>query len=180
MKKTQFLVIVMCAGIALFSCKNAKKEDTQTVITTTETPVTTDTKSNTTAAEPKTYSITAVPDSASLGKSKEVFIKIKNLKAIQLSDPEGKETGIELSYDIDATNKTAIGGNSVVIDPSKFRLLLDNGTQISHESYNSAAIDPESTKTAAENKFKLPVGAKPASLNLFYDETRATIKLSMN
>lgn len=114
-----------------------------------------------------------------IGKDKEATIKVINLKAIELSDADSKVTGIELSYDYEVTNNNKIGGDGFVIDPAKFRLVLDNNNKISHETYDSDGVDAESTKTIVGNKFKFPAGSKPVALNLFFNETTASVKLEM-
>ncbi|NJM80902.1 MAG: hypothetical protein HC854_17145 [Flavobacterium sp.] len=102
------------------------------------------------------------------------------MKALELSNPDGKITGIELTYQIEVTNKNAIGGGSSIgIDPSNFRLELDNCNKISHEKYNYLSVKPEETQTSETQNFKIPTGTKPVNLHLFYDETRAVVKLSM-
>jgi hypothetical protein len=129
--------------------------------------------------EPKSYSVTFSPDTAYLGKKKEAFVRLKNGKAVELSDADGKVTGIELSYEIEVTNKQALGSNSVFVNPSDFRMQLDNGTNITHDYYNSVSVQPESTGSSADNKFRIPVGAKPKALNLFLDETRVTVGVEL-
>jgi len=185
--KKSLIPIVFFVSLTIFySCKGKKAntdETTQTTITTdTQSKVETDkqakpeaTKSN----ETKTYTVAAVPDSVVLGKNKEAVIKIKNLKAIQLNNPNGENTGIELSYDLEVTNNNKIGGSNVFINPQQFRLVLDNGTKLTHDNYNSVGADAESTKISTDNKFKLPPGTKPKALNLFFDETSASVKLEV-
>jgi hypothetical protein len=96
-----------------------------------------------------------------------------------LSDPDGKSLGIQLSYQLELTNKNPIGGGGIFINPSQFRLELDNGNKISHDDYTSFSTDAESTQSSEECKFKLPAGTKPVALNLFYEETRVSVKLEM-
>lgn len=157
------------------SCKNNKKQEENKMTQSTSQPGETEPATN---GEPKTYSVTATPDSVSLGKNKEAFIKIKDLKAIELSDPEGKITGIELTYKVELTNKNAIGNSSVGLQTTDFRLELDNGNKIAPASVYVAA-QPEETKTSNDDKFEIPAGAKPTVLHLFYDETRASVKLQL-
>lgn len=178
MKNSLIALVIVSAFVTMPSCKGNKKQEEQTSQTTTQ--QTGDTKqTESSAAEPKTFAVTATPDSASLGKSKEVLMKIKNLKAVELSTPDGKTTGIELSYDLEATNKQQMGASSVGVYPNDFRLELDNGTKISPTRANSFNVNAESTASSTDNAFTLPAGTKPAALNLFYDQTRASIKLEM-
>lgn len=185
--KRKFIPIVIFSSLAvIYSCKGKKAntdESTQTTVSVdSQSKAATTTKVQPDAAktnETKTYTVTATPDSVMLGKNKEAVIKIKNLKAIQLNDPDGKNTGIELTYDLEVTNNNKIGGTRIYVDPNQFRLLLDNGTKLTHDTYNSVSADAESTKISTGNKFKLPAGTKPTALNLFFDETSASIKLEL-
>lgn len=129
--------------------------------------------------EPKSYAVTFSPDTAYLGKNKEAFIRLLNGKAVELVDADGKATGTELSYEIEVTNKQKMGESSVYINPSQFRLQLDNGNNITHDNYNTISAEAESTKSSVDNKFRLPAGTKPKTLNLFYDETRVSIGVEM-
>ena len=171
--KNTILAISLLMSIALLSCKGKKSSSA------TANEQSTEVGKQGSAASSATMTITALPDSAILGKKNEVVMRVKNLKALTLSDPDGKTKGTEFTYDIEATNKNAIGGPSVFINPQDFRLELDNGTKISNESYHSFSVDAESTGSSADNKFKLDPGAKPVALDLFYDETRAVIKLNV-
>ena len=176
MKKNVFLIVILAGLVTVSACKQNKKQEESSQATTSQS--TTETKTPGAAAEPKTYTVTAMPDSVSLGKNKEALVKLKDLKAIELSNPDGQVTGMELTYKIELTNKSAIGGNSVGIATTDFRLELDNGTKIAPSSiYVSAA--PEATKLSEDDKFAIPAGAKPTALDLFYDQTRASIKLEL-
>lgn len=180
--KQSFIAIALLSGIlVLNSCKGKTDETT----TTTETVAPTETavaESTPTVAEPKSYTINfapGTPETILLGKNKEASLKLLNLKAIDLSDPDGKSLGIEFSYDIEVTNKKPIGESAIYIDPTTFRLELDNGTKITYDKYNTVDVSPESTKISTPNTYKLPAGTKPAALNLFFDETRVSVKLEM-
>ncbi len=183
MKKSLIPIAIFASLTLVYSCKGKKAntdESKQTTAVTDSSAKPAPAAASTTASnETKTYTVTATPDSVLLGKNKEAVIKIKNLKAIQLNDPDGKNTGIELSYDIEATNKNKIGGSNVYINPSQFRLLLDNGTKLTHDTYNTVSAEAESTKISTDNKFKLPPGTKPTGLNIFFDETSASIKIEV-
>ncbi len=183
--KQSFIAIALLSGIlTLNSCKGKTDETTNSPTESSVSPETPQTETTVaTASEPKSYTVNVAPgtpETILLGKNKEASLKILNLKAIDLSDPEGKSLGVQLSYQLELTNKNPIGGSSIQIDPAQFRLELDNGTKISHDDYISVSADAESTKTTTEDCiFKLPAGTKPAALNLFYDETRVSVKLEM-
>jgi hypothetical protein len=183
MKKSVFAMALLSGILTLNSCKGDKKTDETTPETTTTTTEATPTETSTPeVVEPKSYTINVAPgtpETILLGKNNEASIKILNLKAIDLTDPDGKSLGVQLSYDIELTNKNPIGGSYIQLNPSQFRLELDNGNKISHDSYNSVSADPESTKTSTGNIFKLPAGTKPIALNLFLDETRVGVKLEI-
>jgi hypothetical protein len=177
MKKT-ILTSAFAIAIAFTACKN-KTANENADNSTTQTSENNEAGSNTPANEPKTYSITFSPDTAYLGKNKEAFIRFKNGKAVELSDADGKITGTELTYEIEVTNKKKLGDGSVYVNPNEFRLALDNGNNITHESYNSISADAEATNSSVDNKFRLPAGTKPKSLNLFMDETRVSVGVEM-
>ena len=180
MKKSFIAIAVLSGILTLSSCKE-KTEETPLTEAATEV-VSNTTESTAVVSEPKSYIINVAPgspDTILLGKEKEASLKLINMKAIDLSDPDGKSLGIQFSYDIELTNKRAIGGSKVYIDPSTFRLELDNGTKISHDDYTSFNAEAESTVTRSGLIFKLPAGTKPVALNLFLDETRVSVKLEM-
>lgn len=170
--KNIIVIIVLFSGAFFFSCKGKKTEENQSNSAQSA-------ADNTDASTSKVYTVVATPDSAVLGKNHEAIIKIKDIKAIPLSDPDGKNTGTQLSYSIEVTNKNQIGGSSVYINPNDFRLELDNGTKLTHDNYNTVSTDADATGTSVDNKFKLPPGTKPTALDLFYDETKATVTLEM-
>jgi hypothetical protein len=179
MKKTIFTIATV-STLALFSCKGKAKEaggDTATTPAAEQTTPAAETKPA--ANEPKTYKVTFAPDTTFLGKKKEMYIKLKNATAVALQDPDGKSEGIELTYDVEVTNKNGMGGNSVYFISSESRLTLDNGNNITQYSGSSVSVDPESTKDLPGVVYKIPAGAKPASLNLFFDGTRVTVGLTL-
>ena len=183
MKKSLIAIALLSGILAMNSCKKKTDEVTTTSTETTSSPETSTTTETATTVEPKSYTVIVAPgtpETILLGKNKEASLKILNLKAIDLSDPDGKSLGIQLSYQLELTNKNPIGGSYVQIDPDKFRLELDNGNKISHDDYVSVSADAESTKTTSRDcVFKLPAGTKPAALNLFFDDTRVSVKLQM-
>lgn len=181
MKKT--LLLSLFAASVLFGCKSKNKDAGSADSTTTSTEVTksssTEPATTSPANEAKTYTITVNPDTALLGKSKEAFIKVIPVSATELSTPDGKSEGIEVSFKISVTNKNAIGGNSVGVTPNDFRMVLDNNTSISQYTGSYVSADAESTKESEAIIYRIPAGAKPKSLNLFYDQTRASVPFEL-
>lgn len=178
MKKT-FLAAALIISVAFVACKE-KKAAENTDNNNSEQASESSTPANATPAnEPKSYTVTFSPDTAYLGKNKEAFIRLKNGKAVELMDADGKATGTELTYEIEVTNKRKLGQNSVYINPNEFRLQLDNGNNITHDNYNSVSADAEATNSSAENRFRLPAGTKPKTLNLFFDETRVSVGVEL-
>ncbi|WPQ60197.1 hypothetical protein SIO70_17790 [Chitinophaga sancti] len=177
MNKT-ILASVFSIAIFFAACKSKTTSENADSSAATTSPSPSEEKA-TPANEPKSYTVTFSPDTAFLGKKKEAFIRLKNGSAVELYDNEGKVTGTELTYEIELTNKNKVGENSVFINPNDFRLTLDNGTNITHDNYNSVSADAESTKSSVENKFRLPAGTKPKTLNLFLDETRVSVGVEM-
>lgn len=175
--KKSFITIALLSGILLLNSCKGKTEEVNPEVTS----ATTETSSEDTSpvGEPKTYTVTAVPESVTIGRDKEATVKIINLKAVELSDPDGKITGTEVSYEYEVTNNNKVGGSGIVMDPAQFRLVLDNGNKLTHDNYSSIGVDAESTKSMSGNRFKLPAGTKPVALNLFFNETSASVKLEM-
>lgn len=138
-------------------------------------PVEDDVASN----EAKSYKVVFAPQQITLGKNDEALIKLKNGKALELLDADGKVTGLELNYDIELKNTNDLGGNSIYIYPSYFRLQLNNDNVIQQDKYTTVSADPQSNNVSTGNRFRLPPGTKPVSLSLFFDETRATVKVSL-
>ena len=181
MKKI-FLLSVIAASTLLFSCKSKDKDKgsvDSSVSVTSSTSVTPAASEGSTspANEPKSYTVTFSPDSALLGKSKEVGIKLISGTATELADPDGKAQGMELSFKISVTNKNKIGGNSIGVAPSEFRLVLDNNNSISQFNGSYVSVEPESTKESETITYRLPAGSKPKTLNLFNDETRSSVSV---
>lgn len=131
------------------------------------------------ANEPKTYTVAFTPDIVLLGKNKEAFVKIKDARAVALQDPDGKDEGIELTFGLDVTNKNKVGGNNFFFRTDNFRLTLDNGNNITQYTGEAEGVDAESTKELKKIVYKLPAGTKPKTLNLFHDETRASVGLEL-
>jgi len=179
MKKLFIAFVALSAFSVLYSCKGKNKEAGSDNTTTQESAKKDETAPSSPANEPKTYTVTFSPDTVLLGKDKEAAVKIKNAKAVALQDPDGKDEGIELTFDLDVTNRTKIGGNSIFFRTDNFRLTLDNGQNITQADGNSSGIDAESTKEIGGIKYKIPSGAKPKTLNLFHDQTRASVGVEL-
>ena len=182
MKKIYFAVVIYSA-IAFTGCKSKSKtaDSADSVNTETTAPVEQPVASTNAspANAPKSYTIKFAPDSAVLGKQKEAAIKLIGVGATDLSDPDGKSQGIELTFKINLTNKNKIGGAEISVSPSDFRLVLDNNTSISQTSGNYVSSEPESSKESDVVTYRLPAGSKPKTLNLFYDETRSSVGLTI-
>ncbi|SHN32515.1 hypothetical protein [Chitinophaga sp. CF418] len=175
------IILVFSVGlmVAFAACKGKNKTENAEQQTTTAEQTQSSPAAATPANEPKTYEVVFSPDSVYLGKEKQALVRVKNAKAVELSDADGKITGTEITYEVEVTNKNQVGGHGIFFNPGDFRLLLDNGNSITHDNYNSLNVDAESTKSSTDNKFRLPAGTRPKSLNLFYDETRVTVGVEM-
>ena len=178
MKRLVIPILTIATFTVMYSCKG-KNKDAASDTTTTQEPAKKDEASSTPANEPKTYTVTFSPDTILLGKDKEAAVKVKNTKAVALSNPDGKDEGIELTFDLDVTNKNKIGGHNIFFRTDNFRLTLDNGQNITQADGAAEGIDPESTKELKGIKYKIPAGAKPKTLNLFHDETRASVGVEL-
>ncbi|SEW11302.1 hypothetical protein SAMN05428988_2166 [Chitinophaga sp. YR573] len=178
MKKIALASAIIFA-ITLAACKGKKSTESSEQASTEQTDNKDAAANNTPTNEPKSYAVTFSPDTVYLGKNKEAFVRLKDGKAVQLSDADGKITGTELTYEIEVTNKRKLGENSVYINPNDFRLQLDNGNNITHDTYNTISAAAEATNSSTDNKFRLPAGTKPKSLNLFFDETRVTVGVEL-
>jgi hypothetical protein len=178
MKRT-ILASALLISVAFVACKEKKATENTDQSNAAQSSESTTPASTSPANEPKSYAVTFSPDTAYLGKNKEAFIRLKNGKAVELMDADGKATGTELTYEIELTNKRKLGESSVFINPNEFRLQLDNGNNITHDNYNSVSADAESTKSSEDNKFRLPAGTKPKTLNLFFDETRVSVGIEL-
>ena len=166
----------------LASCKSGDKKEKDAGEETT-TPASSDSKpaDAPTANQPKSYTATFAPDSALLGKSSEALVKVMGSSAVALSDPDGKDNGIELVIKLQATNKQSIGGgNSISVSYSDARLQLDNGTTIPAETGTDyLRAMPESSGKIESWTFQIPTGAKPTALNLFLDGTRVAMGVTL-
>src|SRR5687768_5649883 len=115
MKKVITLGLIATA-LVFSACKGGKKEESGDNATATQSA-----SSSTPAEEhkqaanqPKEYKVTFTSDSALLGKKKEALVHITGGTAVALTDPDGKDNGIELTVKLSVTNKTHIGDGSSV------------------------------------------------------------------
>ena len=179
------ITLGLIATVLVFSaCKGGKKEESGDNASATQS------SSSSTPAEehkqaanqPKEYNVTFTPDSAVLGKKKEALVKITGATAIALTDPDGKDKGIELTVKLTVTNKSHIGeGRSFSISYAESRLQLDNGTNITHDSGTDyLRAEPEATSKEESWVYKIPTGAKPSALNLFMDDTRVSVGVALS
>ncbi|EOR95081.1 hypothetical protein ADIARSV_1741 [Arcticibacter svalbardensis MN12-7] len=181
MKKT-IILSVIASSLLLFGCKSKDKgaaSSDSTANSTSAEPTTTSGETTSPANEPKTYTLTFSPDSATLGKSKEASIKLLPGTATELANPDGTSQGTEVTFKLTLTSKIPIGGNAIGISPSDFRLMLDNNTSISQTNGGYFSTQPESTSESETITYRIPAGAKPKALNLFYDETRASVQVAL-
>ena len=179
--KKLVLGISVISALVFYSCKGKEKEpNTENATSSTEqsTP-SNESQSASATNEPKTFKVTFAPDTLYLGKSKEAFIKIKNAKAIELQNPDGKSEGTELTFDLDVTNKNKVGGDNFFFRTDNFRLQLDNGNNITQYTGGSSGVDAESTKEITGITYKIPANSKPKALALFHDETRVSVGVTV-
>lgn len=188
--KKLYVVIVFCSFFSLVnSCKEKVTDSDSDDVVTTDTaslkessvnnPENNSGNNSVATNEARSYTVTFSPEEVQLGKNNEALIRLKNGKALNLVDADGKITGTEFTYDIELKNKNELGGNSISINPSNFRLQLDNDNIINQERYNTVSADAQSSNSSTANKFRLPPGTKPKSLSLFFDETRSTVNVNM-
>jgi cytoskeletal protein RodZ len=179
------ITLGLFATVLVFSaCKGGKKEESGDVSTATQSSSSSDApaeEKKSAANQPKEYKVTFTPDSAILGKKKEALVKVISATAIALTDPDGKDKGIELTVNLTVTNKSQIGdGRSVSVSYAESRLQLDNGTNITHDSGTDyLRAQPEATSNEESWTYKIPTGAKPSALNLFMDDTRVSIGVAL-
>ena len=177
------ITLGLIATVLVFSaCKGGKKEESSENATSTGSTSTPAEEKKATANQPREYNVTFTPDSAILGKKKEALVKVTGATAIVLTDPDGKDNGIELTVKLTLTNKFHIGeGSGFSISYADSRLQLDNGTNITHDNGTDfLRAQPEATSKEESWTYKIPAGAKPSALNLFYDETRVSIGIALS
>lgn len=179
MKKNTLLLTAGAFLLAgMIACKGKSKES-ETEKTETEVKKADETKTADGGNSAKTYSLSFSPDSVILGKDKEVFLKLLSGEGVELSDPDGKSTGMNLKIKIRATNKSTLDDKKFFnVRYSDSRLELDNGTSITCETGDS--LNPEAEASLDGTwEFAVPAGAKPSKLNLFYDGTRVGVAISL-
>lgn len=177
MKKVIFIALVTVSALSACSSNKTGSESADSTSQSEETATSAEAGTSS-ENQPKSYNVVVTPDSALLGKQSEALIRINGGTAVALQDPEGKDAGIELTLKLTVTNKTAIGGNGVSVSYNDSRLKLDNGTNLTAETGSDyLRADPESTSKEESWTYKLPAGTKPSALNLFMNETRASVNL---
>lgn len=164
-------------SVASLSSCNSNKEGKQTDSASVAKEDNTDSKK--TENEPASYKMTAMPDSAILGREKEALVKVKDMQVVELMDADGKSTGSELTVQLSVSNKSTLDKKKFFsISSSDARLELDNNTSIPTSS-SEGSTNPEAESTSdATWKFKLPADAKPVKLNFFLDGTRVGVNLT--
>jgi uncharacterized protein YcfL len=182
MKKITLTLLGLCVvAQVLTSCSSNKKEEDQTDSTTT-TAVVTETTAPATeqpANAPLSYKVTAMPDSAILGKDREALVKVSDINVVELVNADGKPTGSELTIKLSITNKSTLDVKKFfTVEAANARLELDNKVSIpSSGSDGNSSPEPESTSEAIW-KFTLPPSTKPAKLNFFMSGTRVSVNLA--
>jgi uncharacterized lipoprotein YajG len=178
------ITLGLVASVLVFAaCKGgSKKEESSENATSAQSSTPSEEQKSAPANAPKEYAVTITPDSAILGKQKEALVKVIGATAIALTDPDGKDNGIELTFKLTVTNRTQINnGSSVSVSYAHSRLQLDNGTNITHDSGTDfLRAQPEATSGVESWTYKVPAGAKPSALNLFYDDTRVSVGVSLS
>lgn len=184
MKKQFFFATIFASVVAFTACTEKSTDAESTDLEATEASVATPDEGVVAidaapTNEPKTYTVNLASDSAFLGKEKEAFFKITKAEAIELQDQDGNSQGTELRLSMNLTNRNPIGGNAIGVSSSDFRLQLEDGTKITSTSGSYWGAQPESTQEAEPVVFTIPAGAKPKTLNLFYDNTRVSVGVSL-
>jgi beta-glucosidase/6-phospho-beta-glucosidase/beta-galactosidase len=181
--KRVFILGLVATVLVFSACKGGKKEESGDVSTATQSSSGASAEEHKQAAnQPREYKVTFTPDSAVLGKKKEALVHITSATAIALTDPDGKDKGIELTINLTVTNKSHIGeGSSISVSYAESRLQLDNGTNITHDSGTDyLRAQPEATSKEESWTYKIPTGAKPSALNLFMDDTRVSVGVALS
>jgi len=177
------MLALAVAALLLGACKS-KSQESQSASTDAAQTETNPSSSSATSSESATPAVTTQkvnfsPELVTLGKAKEATIKLLPGTAIDLQTPDGKSEGQEIKFKISVTNNFKIGQNNFGIYPSEFRLVLDDNTAITEESGGSLSVNPESTEESADITYRVPAGKKPKTLNLYYDETRMPVQVSL-
>jgi len=179
--KRVILLGTTAAVLVLSACKGGKKEETGENAATTTQSAASNEATKPAANQPKEYNVAFTPDSALLGKKKEAFIKLTGATAVAMTDPDGKDNGIELVIKIQGTNKQTIkDGGNFSVSYADSRLTLDNGTNVVCKTGTDyVRAQPEATGKEESWTYEIPAGAKPTALNLFYDDTRVTVGVAL-
>lgn len=174
-------LLLMASLLAFAACKNDNKKAEGETETSTQTPAAGEEQKKGAANQPKEYKVIVTPDSAILGKSKEALVKVTGATAVALTDPDGKDNGIELTFKLTVTNKSTLTDKKYVsVSYADSRLQLDNGTNITHDSGTDfLRAEPEATSKEESWVYKIPAGAKPKALNLFFSDTRVSVNVTL-
>jgi hypothetical protein len=177
--KNWTLAIIALTVTGMTACKGKKKDADTATATEQTTPANETAKPAGPASEPKSYKITGTPDSVLLGKEKEAFVKILGGDAVEMQDPEGKSTGMNIKFNLRVTNKSTLDHKKFFnISYNDARLELDNGTNATVK--NGESLNPEAEASMdGKWEFEIPAGTKPTKLNLFYDGTRVGVAISL-
>ncbi|OQP41064.1 hypothetical protein A4H97_15820 [Niastella yeongjuensis] len=182
MKKV-ILLGTIASVLVLAACKGgAKKEETgENAATASSSPASSE-EAKPAANQPKEYNVAFTPDSAILGKKKEALVKLTGATAMAMTDPDGKDNGIELVIKIQGTNKQTIkDGSGFSVSYADSRLQLDNGTNVvAKTGTDYVRAQPEATGKEESWTYVIPAGAKPTALNLFYDDTRVSVGVALS
>ena len=181
--KRVILLGTIASVLVLSACKGGgKKEETSETAATTTPSSTPAEESKQAANQPKEYKVVFTADTAILGKKKEAFVKITGATAMAMTDPDGKDNGIELVVKLQATNKQTIKeGSSFSVSYGDSRLALDNGTNVVCKTGTDyIRAQPEATGQEESWTYEIPAGAKPTALNLFYDDTRVSVSVALS
>lgn len=178
------LSIVALGMLSFAACKNKDKKTGETTDSVTVSQNTEPAPTSATPApvgnEPLSYVITAIPDSALLGKKSEALVKILESKAVALQDADGKADGMEVTIKLTVTNKSTVGKELFFsINYTDARLQLDNNTAVAATNGNGSTNPSPETTSEAEWTFKVPANAKPKKLSLFLDQTRVAVDLKV-
>ncbi|AEV98573.1 hypothetical protein A4D02_21530 [Niastella koreensis] len=180
--KRVILLGTIASVLVLSACKGGDKKEGASENAAASTPSSTPAESKPAANQPKEYKVVFTPDSAILGKKKEAFVKITGATAVAMTDPDGKDNGIELVVKLQATNKQTIkDGSSFSVSYADSRLTLDNGTNlVCKTGTDYIRAQPEATGKEESWTYEIPAGAKPTALNLFYDDTRVSVSVALS
>jgi len=177
--KRVILLGTIASVLVLAACKGGDKKEATSENAATSTPAA---ESKPAANQPKEYKVAFTPDSAILGKKKEVLVKITGATAVAMTDPDGKDNGIELVIKLQGTNKQTIkDGSGFSVSYADSRLTLDNGTNVVCKTGTDyVRAQPEATGKEESWTYEIPAGAKPTTLNLFYDDTRVSVGVALS